>query len=88
MGSEALAMRSLSSNGYSRISDASESVAFIGSISSVSSVVVVLVSHNTPPGVSFAYENGLAEAMIILIANTNDKHRCFMWSLSFILFAN
>ena len=50
MGSEALAMRSLSSNGYSRISDASESVAFIGSISSVSSVVVVLVSHNTPTG--------------------------------------
>jgi len=87
VGSEALAMRSLSSNGYSRISDASESVAFIGSISSVSSVVVVLVSHN-PPRVSFAYENGLAEAMIILIANTNDKHRCFMWSLSFFLFAN
>ena len=50
MGSEALAMRSLSSNGYSRISDASESVAFIGSISSVSSVVVVLVFCNTPPG--------------------------------------
>ena len=38
--------------------------------------------------VSFAYENGLAEAMIILIANTNDKHRCFMCSLSFFLFAN
>ena len=50
MGSEALAMRSLSSNGYSRISDASESVAFIGSISSVSSVVVVLVFCNTHPG--------------------------------------
>ena len=50
MGSEALAMRSLSSNGYSRISDASESVAFIGSISSVSSVVVVLVFRYTFTG--------------------------------------